>query len=158
MSKQSKPRHDRIDVGDEVSLLRELSRCLRERDIDALTRIEIEVMEELQPNPLTRALLALIDAIREAIVNPHSAGSNWERQMKRNTRISDALRLDLLRWLDSRGHDDQDVLDEADVELESALLREGILSPDDVVESFEQDGDGVVVTLDHGATIYLAAR
>jgi len=28
-------------------------------------------MEELQPSPLTRAQLALIDAIREAIVNPH---------------------------------------------------------------------------------------
>ena len=78
--------------------------------------------------------------------------------MKRNTRVSDALRLDLLRWLDSRGHDDQDVLDEADVELYDALLREGILSPDDDVESFEQDGDGVVVTLEYGATIYLAAR
>ena len=78
--------------------------------------------------------------------------------MKRNLRISGAFRLDLLRWLDSRKHDDQDVLDDADVELEAALLREGILSPDDAVESFEQDGDGVVVMLDHGATIYLAAR
>lgn len=78
--------------------------------------------------------------------------------MKRNLRIPDALRLDLLRWLDSRKQDDQDAMDEADVELEAALLREGILSSDDVVESFEQDRYGVVVLLDHGATIYLAAR
>lgn len=76
----------------------------------------------------------------------------------RNPQAPEVLRLDLLRWLDSRGHDDQDVLDEADVELEAALLREGILSSDDVVESFEWDGYGVVIMLDHGATIYLAAR
>ena len=78
--------------------------------------------------------------------------------MKRNTRISGAFRLDLLRWLASREQDDQDAMDDADIALEAALLREGILSSDDVVESFEQDGDGIVVTLDHGATIYLAAR
>lgn len=75
MSKQ-KPQHDRIDVEDEVSLLRELSRCLKERDIDTLTRVEIEVMEELQPSPSARTLLSLIGAIREAIVNPHSVEPN----------------------------------------------------------------------------------
>ena len=40
-----------------------LARCLEERDLDALSRIEREVTDWLQPD----CQLALIDAIREAI-------------------------------------------------------------------------------------------
>ena len=45
----------------------------------------------------------------------------------------EALRLDLIRWLDSRDmeHDhDQETLDEADAAFEEALIREGVLPPD----------------------------
>lgn len=41
--------------------------------------------------------------------------------------------------------------DEADIALETALLTEGVMSPRDIVESFEgnADGSGVVMTLDN---------
>jgi len=44
-----------------------LARCLEERDLNALSRIEREVTDWLQPDWSRDAQLALIDAIREAI-------------------------------------------------------------------------------------------
>ena len=80
----------------------------------------------------------------------------------RNPQAPEVLRLDLLRWLTLHEQDDQDAMDEADVELEAALLREGVLSLDDVVESFEPlywRGVlcGVVVLLERGTAVYLSS-
>lgn len=54
-------------IYDQDDLFLALARCLEERDFDALSRVEREVTDWLQPNRSRDAQLALIDAIREAI-------------------------------------------------------------------------------------------
>ena len=54
-------------IYDQDDLFLALARCLEERDLNALSHIEREVMDWLQPDRSRDAQLALIDAIREAI-------------------------------------------------------------------------------------------
>ena len=54
-------------IYDQDDLFLALARCLEERDLNALSHIEREVTDWLQPDWSRDAQLALIDAIREAI-------------------------------------------------------------------------------------------